>query len=692
MSSLFTAGGTIAAGLGRIGQVMQSLIGVGGRFSQAMFGVGTALQRIAGDTALMQGLGVGLGIFVTLAILLGHVKDQAEQMASNVTKAVDAAQGLQIFAVAAEGLDKLNMATIQATDRFNTFSPAVRTAGDVVAGFEDQRISPALVGISRFTTFLGGAGRALANFGRGQVGGGILVSIGNFMAKLGGASQAAQDIGELNQAEAQVMARTAIFAGNLSFLAGKFHTTAVGAAYLAEAAGVNLQVPLTKGSEGAKIAAQQISNLERGIGAMGAPMGVLGNDMTALGVASQLTGTKVAQLNQAWDQWIQNVTATPNDMAEIQNALNGMDHAALNTSSTVSGAIGSISTAAKGTSYTLKGMGNAAMQSWQQFAGAIQTGNSALDQLRIGMAEGVVSGGHFESTVKGLVGEMLPFTQGNRTAVKMLSQLAHEAGGPTTSNLRTLAKWAGITGRAARDQFVKGMLAATNAMGNMSKVAQNLSAVINNQIDQALAGAIIQYSGLNGAITKYVKDVANSHTPQSTLQSDLGKIAAALNKENGMMSTVSKGWNAAQGQARGLTGDVNGLRRALNSLHNKTVEVQINQVYTTEGIPLSAGKLGAITGGYASGTSDASPGWHWVGESGPELMYFRGGEQVKSHSSSVSAAADGGGTEVRELQPIIVNLDGKPIYQAVEQRVYRKNMQNGMRTRTGNAQGRFGVR
>jgi hypothetical protein len=73
-------------------------------------------------------------------------------------------------------------------------------------------------------------------------------------------------------------------------------------------------------------------------------------------------------------------------------------------------------------------------------------------------------------------------------------------------------------------------------------------------------------------------------------------------------------------------------------------------------------------------------------------MYFRGGEQVKSHSSSVSAAADGGGTEVRELQPIIVNLDGKPIYQAVEQRVYRKNMQNGMRTRTGNAQGRFGVR
>src|SRR6185312_1946954 len=109
------------------------------------------------------------------------------------------------------------------------------------------------------------------------------------------------------------------------------------------------------------------------------------------------------------------------------------------------------------------------MQSWQQFSGAITSGNSALDQLRIGMAEGVVSGAHFVSTTKAMVGEMLPFTQGNATAVKMLSQLAHEAGGPTTSSLRTLASWAGITGRAARDQFVKGMLAATDAMGNMSK-------------------------------------------------------------------------------------------------------------------------------------------------------------------------------------------------------------------------------
>lgn len=34
------------------------------------------------------------------------------------------------------------------------------------------------------------------------------------------------------------------------------------------------------------------------------------------------------------------------------------------------------------------------------------------------------------------------------------------------------------------------------------------------------------------------------------------------------------------------------------------------------------------TAGYASGTDNATPGWHMVGEEGPELMHFAGGERV----------------------------------------------------------------
>lgn len=41
-------------------------------------------------------------------------------------------------------------------------------------------------------------------------------------------------------------------------------------------------------------------------------------------------------------------------------------------------------------------------------------------------------------------------------------------------------------------------------------------------------------------------------------------------------------------------------------------------------------------GGYAKGTLSALPGMHWVGEDGPELMRFRGGEQVVPHQQSVA--------------------------------------------------------
>jgi hypothetical protein len=63
------------------------------------------------------------------------------------------------------------------------------------------------------------------------------------------------------------------------------------------------------------------------------------------------------------------------------------------------------------------------------------------------------------------------------------------------------------------------------------------------------------------------------------------------------------------------------------------------QVYTT----LHAPGHGSDVVGYASGTLNATPGWHWVGENGPELMRMRGGEQVYNQSQLASLPSGGGG-------------------------------------------------
>ena len=58
----------------------------------------------------------------------------------------------------------------------------------------------------------------------------------------------------------------------------------------------------------------------------------------------------------------------------------------------------------------------------------------------------------------------------------------------------------------------------------------------------------------------------------------------------------------------------------------------------------AAKKLGLPTDdGYATGTRNARPGWAWVGERGPELVHFGGGEQVLTYDQSLRT----GGRSVR---------------------------------------------
>ena len=62
------------------------------------------------------------------------------------------------------------------------------------------------------------------------------------------------------------------------------------------------------------------------------------------------------------------------------------------------------------------------------------------------------------------------------------------------------------------------------------------------------------------------------------------------------------------------------------------------------------------TGGYAEGTDYASQGWAWVGEHGPELEYFNGGEKVIPHTKSVEMLE-------RANSPSIINVTLAPSYQ-----------------------------
>jgi len=75
-----------------------------------------------------------------------------------------------------------------------------------------------------------------------------------------------------------------------------------------------------------------------------------------------------------------------------------------------------------------------------------------------------------------------------------------------------------------------------------------------------------------------------------------------------------------------------------------------------------ADNINSSVPGYATGTRSAAPGLAWVGERGPELVNFRGGERVWSNRESM--ATGGGIMEIRPSPLFDVYVDGKLVQAA----------------------------
>jgi len=90
---------------------------------------------------------------------------------------------------------------------------------------------------------------------------------------------------------------------------------------------------------------------------------------------------------------------------------------------------------------------------------------------------------------------------------------------------------------------------------------------------------------------------------------------------------------------------------SLSSLGSQTAQITRN-----------AQRAGGSAGGFASGTSSAPRGLAWVGEEGPELVNFRGGERVYTARKSAAMAAAGSTTTSNISSPTynitVQNVDG----------------------------------
>lgn len=186
------------------------------------------------------------------------------------------------------------------------------------------------------------------------------------------------------------------------------------------------------------------------------------------------------------------------------------------------------------------------------------------------------------------------------------------------------------------------------------------------QLDKALANAHNAIGGVipDGERRKIIEDAmrATNTPPPSTQDAWLAGMNTLISRESGWNAGARNDTdsNAAMGQnSVGLaqvipsTFEANkapGLNNIYGAVDN--VAASINYIKRRYGTIENVQQANANMPpkGYATGTGNAAAGWNLVGENGPEMVKFRGGEQVKTFNEIITALKDSATIEGKSLE------------------------------------------
>lgn len=219
-------------------------------------------------------------------------------------------------------------------------------------------------------------------------------------------------------------------------------------------------------------------------------------------------------------------------------------------------------------------------------------------------------------------------------------------------------------GGVAADQAASAMRRQGDATNYAARAAQDLSAKMARIIDVELGAkdAAIQFEAALDGITEAAKENGRSldtgtdkgranasaildgvRAAEAKRQADIelaggenataAAVAAANAKYEQQVAQVR-----AAAQAAGFNkAQIDALIGSLGRIPANVRTVVTTEYRTSGSIPKEQRVGAGSIRGYASGTNSAPAGWAWTGEDGPELVKFRGGEQVLNSIDSARA-------------------------------------------------------
>ena len=175
---------------------------------------------------------------------------------------------------------------------------------------------------------------------------------------------------------------------------------------------------------------------------------------------------------------------------------------------------------------------------------------------------------------------------------------------------------------------------ASFADGSQDSV--NAIAGLANASDEDLREMVANWQALQEEQKAAAGSVAELKTD---FTETMDELQTALAEDIEAMDLSEQAAASARATLQGYLNGANDMMPQVNALYRDFARTVSNSL---AGAAYGGRPYGANSGarGYASGTESAKPGWAMVGENGPELMFFHGGEKVLNAAQTAALRAE----------------------------------------------------
>lgn len=493
-------------------------------------GVGDAIAKLTVFEAL---IGAGLvAAIVGVGIALTRTRSSTEQFTDSFNKMLATAKNVNVMTYIATDFQTATDRINQQTAVLNRYSGAVDYVASTNAKWTGQlrNMEGPLAGAGQGAQNLNDKINILAGKALAAIPG--MEGLGHAYTGLFTAEHAASAVQQLTAAQQQQVNAMKNTADGMAYLEQHYHLTAQGALALADAAGVKLASGLTGATQAAIINRTMIDDLVKGYEAMGQPATEVGTDMTALAIQSGLAASKVSQLNQAWDQFMQNLVGGTAGLAGFENSIANMGHVTANASANLAKYTGSMNSSVTGFAASLQSFTGKGAAAWQQFDQVVgTTAPQLIDWLRTAGQEGALGANgqeKFTQAVRDMTAQLVPFASKSTVAQSELMGLASAADHNITS-WPAFVKWM----KEGHDT-IGGLSSiigdASKNMENMGQVAQNLGNVMNNDLTKMMDAVKLKAYGVQGAFQALGNQLSQMHPDSAKVASTFQTLVSTLSR------------------------------------------------------------------------------------------------------------------------------------------------------------------